>query len=196
MTTKEYYAANSEKLKAESKKWRETHKEQEASRKKEYYKTHKEQEAAKKKEYREAHKEEEAARLKKYREAHKEQEAARRKKYREDHREKDEAWKRKYYETHKKQISAWKRKYDLKMKYGIDSNQYENLLIIQEHKCAICGTHCQNNKLFHIDHDHKTKTVRGLLCARCNLGIGLFHDDVKLLKDVIQYLEQYQEAIA
>ena len=44
------------------------------------------------------------------------------------------------------------------------------------------------------NHDHKHKQVRGLLCIRCNLGIGCFGDNPKLLKKAIKYLEKHEKA--
>lgn len=40
----------------------------------------------------------------------------------------------------------------------------------------------------HIDHDHRTGKVRGILCQACNLGLGKFRDDPALIKSAIRYL--------
>lgn len=58
--------------------------------------------------------------------------------------------------------------------YGLEWDQYQAMLQAQSGRCAICnvvmdGTPC-------IDHDHETNAVRGLLCKRCNFGIGWFDD--------------------
>lgn len=67
----------------------------------------------------------------------------------------------------------------LKARYGITIEQYDAMLISQGGCCAICRTSSvirKNDKNFHVDHDHVTGKVRGLLCVRCNLGIGCFGD--------------------
>lgn len=81
----------------------------------------------------------------------------------------------------------------LKRTYGITSEQYEALLTKQNGRCAICGisqTNQQKGKL-HVDHDHKTNAVRGLLCSGCNLGLGTVNDQIKTLKAMITYLQQH-----
>lgn len=50
--------------------------------------------------------------------------------------------------------------------------------------CEICGRDVN----LVIDHNHKTDTFRGTLCHRCNLGIGMFLDDIDLLTKAIKYL--------
>lgn len=49
---------------------------------------------------------------------------------------------------------------------------------------------CNQRKAVHMDHCHKTKTVRGWLCAQCNVGIGAFKDDPMLMRSAIQYLQR------
>jgi hypothetical protein len=44
-----------------------------------------------------------------------------------------------------------------------------------------------------IDHDHKTGMIRGVLCQKCNLGLGHMNDDIALMRNAIAYLEKYQE---
>ncbi len=67
----------------------------------------------------------------------------------------------------------------------ISNEFYEELM--SNDNCAICG--CTMTKKC-IDHDHKTKKIRGVLCNNCNTALGLFKDNQKVMKDAIQYLEQ------
>jgi hypothetical protein len=74
-------------------------------------------------------------------------------------------------------------------KYDITKEQYDEMFNKQQGKCHICDKH-QSELLrpLCIDHSHKTNKVRGLLCDRCNRGLGVFQDDVKLLLKAIEYL--------
>lgn len=78
-------------------------------------------------------------------------------------------------------------------KYGITNDIYLAMVASQNGKCAICGNeslptkHRGKGKLY-IDHDHTTGIVRGLLCARCNTGIGFLKDDCAILQNAIDYL--------
>ena len=71
---------------------------------------------------------------------------------------------------------ARNRKYNLKKCYGITPDDYARLLAAQGGVCAICGSPSPGPKEtnFHVDHDHATGHLRGLLCECCNLGIGYF----------------------
>lgn len=84
----------------------------------------------------------------------------------------------------------------LRKKYGIKHTDYERMLEEQGGVCAICGTDDpgghggrRGTKFFHIDHCHTTGAVRGLLCQRCNNGLGCFSDDVVLMHGAIGYLQ-------
>lgn len=68
--------------------------------------------------------------------------------------------------------------------------QRQELLQKQDFKCAICRTlEADLPKKLHLDHCHATGKIRGLLCARCNLGLGHFLDNKGLLQKAIDYLE-------
>jgi hypothetical protein len=82
----------------------------------------------------------------------------------------------------------------LRKTYGITQEEYVKLLESQNKCCAICGA--TNNGLnrhgtpanFHVDHDHVTGRVRGLLCFPCNHGLGMFKDSIPRLESAAKYL--------
>lgn len=81
-------------------------------------------------------------------------------------------------------------RYHIKSKYGLSIEEYQKLLSKQNNLCAICGCEIldkQNRP--HVDHNHITNKVRGILCHNCNVGIGHLKDSVVLLKNAIKYLE-------
>jgi|ERR1019366_396774 hypothetical protein len=82
----------------------------------------------------------------------------------------------------------------LKRKYGITFDDYNAILAAQGGLCAICGTDKPGGMgAFHVDHDHKTNELRGLLCNNCNIGLGYFHDNTATFHSVIRYLEASSE---
>jgi len=98
---------------------------------------------------------------------------------------------RKKYRKKIKAPGYW-RKNHIKWKYGITLEQLEDLLRNQDFKCKICNVDFDNSiksTTMCIDHDHKTNKVRGLLCNSCNVGLGLFKDNIDALQNAILYLE-------
>jgi len=86
-----------------------------------------------------------------------------------------------------KQSTKEKREWGrIKKRYGITKADYERMLFVQMGLCAIClikPTH----KL-HVDHDHLSGKVRGLLCGNCNKALGLLRDNTDFLIKAIEYL--------
>jgi hypothetical protein len=79
----------------------------------------------------------------------------------------------------------------LRYQYKISTVEYQKILNSQNGKCAICGVAaCSTGRHFAVDHDHKTKKIRGLLCCSCNQGLGQFKDDPKILMRAMNYLWQ------
>jgi hypothetical protein len=81
--------------------------------------------------------------------------------------------------------------------YGIDEVDYNKLLEEQNGVCAICRlpeSAAQKGKLLRlaVDHDHKTGRIRGLLCHRCNRGLGLAKDSIELFRNAADYLRKYK----
>ncbi len=61
----------------------------------------------------------------------------------------------------------------------------------QGYSCAICGETERNlNRGLFVDHCHKTGKIRGLLCIKCNMAMGLMSDDIDVLASAISYLQQ------
>ncbi len=82
-----------------------------------------------------------------------------------------------------------RRDYEYRRKFGITLIQYNTLFAQQNGCCAICGVHqTEIRRRFAVDHSHVTSEVRGLLCNRCNLAMGMFEDDLELLRNVVNYL--------
>ena len=78
-------------------------------------------------------------------------------------------------------------------RYGLTIEKFDQMLDQQNGVCAICGSPpategWQTVKQLHVDHDHATGHVRGLLCDTCNRGLGYFHDDLAKLEQAKQYL--------
>lgn len=74
----------------------------------------------------------------------------------------------------------------LKWEYDLSIEEYERMLKAQDGKCAIC----RKDRPLHVDHDHKTGKVRGLLCSPCNRGLGHFEDCVENLESAAEYLKK------
>ena len=76
-------------------------------------------------------------------------------------------------------------------RYGLTREAYEALLAVQRGVCAICGKRelAKRGRL-HIDHNHITKRVRGLLCSNCNTGLGKFREQIAFLEAAIEYLRR------
>jgi DNA-directed RNA polymerase subunit RPC12/RpoP len=82
------------------------------------------------------------------------------------------------------------RNYDyLYKKYDMTETEYLDMFKIQDGKCAICGNEIENERLA-VDHNHETGRIRGLLCAKCNSGLGMFNDNIGLLQNAIKYLQK------
>ena len=87
--------------------------------------------------------------------------------------------------------AKWNRKSNrrrLLKKYDLSELDYHRLLVDQGGTCKICGGLCTSGKRLAVDHCHKSGEVRGLLCRNCNLGLGHYRDNPKLLLLAAKYL--------
>jgi hypothetical protein len=102
-------------------------------------------------------------------------------------------------ETYYRLRKGFKKYQRMKYKYNLTDIAYDQMIFDQEGKCAICGS----KDIFRlcVDHDHNCcsgriscgKCVRGLLCNRCNLGLGGFDDDISKLLKALDYLLKYEK---
>jgi hypothetical protein len=77
--------------------------------------------------------------------------------------------------------------------YGLTAKEYLSMKKEQGSRCKICGkSEYENGKKLAIDHCHKTKTVRGLLCDKCNRGIGFLEDNTEIMQNAINYLNEFK----
>ena len=167
----QYYLKNKDEIKMRTRKYALENSDQTKEYKKQHYENNKKQIIE---------------RAAKWTENNKEKVAVSRKKYKMNNRDKLNKQGKEYY------IKIAKNR-RIKKSYGIDKNQVENMLLMQNNKCAICMKNFGDLYInrFHIDHNHKNNKVRGLLCSNCNLGIGFFKEDKEFLSKAIEYLNLY-----
>jgi hypothetical protein len=68
-------------------------------------------------------------------------------------------------------------------------DEYNAMLAEQGGVCAVCSRPPTSGISLHVDHDHATGRIRGLLCFRCNNALGDLEDDPALLRAAARYLE-------
>jgi hypothetical protein len=108
------------------------------------------------------------------------------------------AWMREY-RKRRPAVRELERDRFLKKKYGITSVDYDALLERQSGRCAVCGEKGgapltgddarARSRVLHVDHEHGTGRVRGLLCRLCNIALGHAGDDPARLRAMADYLE-------
>ena len=129
-------------------------------------------------------------------------------------RERQRDWRQKNPDAHRADVAAW-RKYNpdkvaqyarnwrtrnpekarannLRDNQGITQKQYDDMHEAQNGCCKICGTNKSTGrgKKLEVDHCHRSLQIRGLLCHRCNTGLGYFKDDPAILQSAIAYLAE------
>ena len=85
------------------------------------------------------------------------------------------------------------RKTKLKGTYGLSWEAFESMFTGQDGKCKICKDQKElwpehKTDGLYVDHCHDTGVIRGLLCSRCNAGLGQFRDNTDFLKEAVEYL--------
>ena len=115
-----------------------------------------------------------------------------------DYYENNRASNRKRYHTKYKHQPNHKKnayRYTIRTQYKLSEDAYNTLFDNQNGCCLICSDilynpfRNNNGTCPHVDHCHATSKVRGLLCLKCNLGLGSFRDNKELLLKAAKYLE-------
>lgn len=96
-------------------------------------------------------------------------------------------YKRAWRAANPEKIRRHNRRRQLK-EYGLTEESYAALLMQQDRRCKICACTAEGRAL-HVDHDHKTGRIRGLLCTNCNTALGLLKETPELFMRAVVYLE-------
>lgn len=96
----------------------------------------------------------------------------------------DNQYNKVYNNLHKTEAALYNKAHHLQKFYGLTIEEHSKLFNEQNGKCAICSRETE----LYVDHCHITGIVRGLLCSKCNFGLGQFQDKIELLKKAIKYL--------
>ena len=85
----------------------------------------------------------------------------------------------------------------LMRRYGITLEEYKRIIQDQGNKCAICADAIYNKddsngrqSTAYVDHCHSSDKIRGLLCHKCNIGLGMFKDTPEILEKAIEYVKR------
>lgn len=89
-------------------------------------------------------------------------------------------------------VRAKQRSNEIRLRYGLTPSDFDEMVATQGNRCAICGNEPVDGKVLHIDHDHESGAVRGLLCGHCNRAIGLFRDNADVIEMAAAYLRHFE----
>jgi hypothetical protein len=112
----------------------------------------------------------------------------------EAHKEYAKRYQREYRQLHPERV----KKYEMKRHFGMPAGEYEAMHEAQKGLCAICGEpetvldSKRKLRSLSLDHDHATGKIRGLLCTRCNNGLGNFRDNPDVLRKGALYVEAHR----
>lgn len=97
-----------------------------------------------------------------------------------------------YRNKNKESLQVINRRSKFKKYYGITVADYDKMLLDQHGTCAICSSDMPGprTKHFAVDHCHVKGTIRGLLCVKCNRGIGLLGDTLEAVLKAAKYLKR------
>ena len=186
---KQYYLDNTEKVKKQHKKYAAENEASIKEVKRRYDITHKKERSDAAKVRHIKNREHDLETQKKYYKNNKDYVLGKTRKYQKENKEHIAQMKKQFSNNNPELMRHRWKKAELMRQYGITMEQYNDIYNQQEGCCAICGIHQNDLKYtLHVDHDHTTGMVRGLLCKKCNTGIGQFSDSSDLLKLALNYL--------
>jgi hypothetical protein len=124
---------------------------------------------------------------------------AQRKRWYRKNRQRSMAYVRAWQQANPDRVKAWRlknrerrleklREIHLRNKFGLTPAEYDRILEAQAGACALCHSPPTPGISLHVDHDHGTGEIRGLLCVRCNNAIGLMREDPDLLNRAARYV--------
>ncbi len=180
---KEYYRLNAEKLGKQQREYRKRNREKILERKRAYYLKNRTRICAQKKEYFRQNSEKIKEKYGRYYQSHKEALDKRNREWVEKHRDEWSSYQTRYRKEHLSENNVAKRIWKFKRMRNYDYDWIKKLI---DSKCEVCGS----EKNIDIDHDHNTNMIRGALCRRCNLMLGMVEDDVDLMHNAIRYLNK------
>lgn len=186
---------NFEEKRVRNKAYYEAHRDEINSRRKAKHAANREQDNAHERVYREEHRErikaQDGVRSRTWQETHRDHLHAYQKAWRGAHRDQLRAKRKAYTEAHLDHVRSERRRSNYKTHFGISIDDYNEILLSQNGRCAICGKE-PNGRLLSVDHDHVAGKVRGLLCHGCNVGIGYLGDNPDRLRLAADYIEARQ----
>ena len=92
-----------------------------------------------------------------------------------------------WFKANREKANRYNVKSKLKLRYNISTNEYDAMIVKQNNLCAICNQ-SQKRRNLAVDHCHKTNKVRGLLCDKCNLALGLINENLNVVDAIKSYL--------
>ena len=162
--------------------------------KKEYYQKNKERIKEHQKKYRQENKEQERERKRKYRQKNKKHIQEQQNRWYQNHKEYQKEYQEKWRQRNREHIRGlskeWyknNKEHYYKKLYNITLEEIYGMLIKQDYKCSICKDPLIETKGC-VDHNYRTGKVRGILCSRCNTGLGLFRENPEFLNNAILYI--------
>jgi hypothetical protein len=90
------------------------------------------------------------------------------------------------------ELAAGRRRKWLKRAYGLSWQDFQDMLARQKGACALCLRKFGKKRKCCVDHCHKWRKIRGLLCRKCNTGLGCFEDNPVLARRAADYVEEWR----